>query len=76
MGEGYAIRTKRDQAGVVRSNLLPESAYVEFAQFSEDDDLFIVGHVRQITRDELDVMVSCRVERSCTSLGCSSQTQR
>eukprot|EP00438_Fugacium_kawagutii_P004085 Skav227093 [mRNA] locus=scaffold1387:440986:441213:- [translate_table: standard] len=34
--------------------LLPETAYVEFAQFSEEDDLYTLSHVPQITRDELD----------------------
>lgn len=54
VGEGFAIRAKRDSVGAVRSLLLPETAYVEFAQFSEEDDLYTLSHVPRITRDELD----------------------
>lgn len=54
VGDAYAIRTKRDHVGQVRSMLLPETAYVEAAQFSEHDNLYILSHVPQITRNDLD----------------------
>lgn len=58
VGEGYAIRTNRDAVGAVRSLLLPETAYVEVAQLTEEDDLYMLSHVPQITRAELDAALA------------------
>lgn len=54
MGEGFGIRTRRENISSVRSLLLPETAYVECANFDEDEDLFTISHLPQMTRDDLD----------------------
>eukprot|EP00438_Fugacium_kawagutii_P008721 Skav216387 [mRNA] locus=scaffold1241:302911:307353:+ [translate_table: standard] len=53
LNEGFAARCKREDAASVRSQLLPESAYVETASFDADQSLFILRNVPQVGRDEL-----------------------
>lgn len=52
-GDGFAIRTRRESAAQVRNVLLPESAFVDIASFTDEENLFLVSNVPQITRDEL-----------------------
>eukprot|EP00438_Fugacium_kawagutii_P006169 Skav207457 [mRNA] locus=scaffold3545:140399:144364:+ [translate_table: standard] len=53
LNDGFAVRCKREDASTVRSQLLPESAYVETATFDADQTLFCVKNVPQVGRDEL-----------------------
>lgn len=39
-GDGFAIRCKREDAASVRAQLLPDSAYVETAAFTNDQTLY------------------------------------
>lgn len=54
MGEGYGIRTRREHVSSVRSNLLPETAYVDVANFEADEDLFTISHLPQMTREDVE----------------------
>ena len=52
-GEAYCIRCRREDADYLRAGLMPETAYVETASFTEDESLYILNNVPQINRDEL-----------------------
>jgi hypothetical protein len=52
-GEIYCIRCKREDADQLRAQLMPESAYVETASFSDDETLYSLTNVPQVNRDEL-----------------------
>lgn len=58
MGEGYGIRAKREHIAAVRNTLLPETAYVEFANVNQDEMLYIISHVPQVTREDLDQILA------------------
>eukprot|EP00438_Fugacium_kawagutii_P007540 Skav228223 [mRNA] locus=scaffold43:266609:271135:+ [translate_table: standard] len=53
MGEAFGIRCRRDDASTLRSQLSPESAYVEHVAAAEGDHMFILRNVPQVSRDEL-----------------------
>ena len=53
IGDGFAIRCKREDAASVRAQLLPDSAYVETATFTSDQVLFVAKNVPQVGREEL-----------------------
>lgn len=53
VNDGYAVRCKREDASAVRTQLLPESAYVETASFDSDQSLYMLKNVAQVGRDEL-----------------------
>lgn len=55
IGEGYGIRAKREHLDAVRAVLLPETAYVECNNCEEDEDMYTISHVPQITRENLGV---------------------
>ena len=57
-GEAYCIRCKREDADQMRAFLMPETAYVETASFSEDETLYVLTNVPQINRDELTVALA------------------
>ena len=52
-GEVYCIRCRREDADQMRASLMPETAFVETASFSEDQALYVLNNVPQINRDEL-----------------------
>ena len=54
-GEVYCIRCRREDADQLRAVLMPETAYVETASFTEEENLFTLTNVPQINRDELNV---------------------
>ena len=41
-GEVYCIRCKREDADQLRAALMPETAYVETASFSDEETLYIL----------------------------------
>lgn len=53
MGVQFAIRCKREHLSAVRQFVMPESAFVETATFSEDKELYVLKNVPQVGRDEL-----------------------
>lgn len=53
--EVYCIRCKREDADQLRAALMPETAYVETASFSDEETLYILSNVPQINRDELSL---------------------
>ncbi len=53
MGAQFAIRCKREHLSAVRQFVMPESAFVETATFSEDKELYVLKNVPQVGRDEL-----------------------
>ena len=53
IGDGFAIRCKREDAASVRAQLLPDSAYVETAAFTNDQTLYVAKHVPQVGREAL-----------------------
>eukprot|EP00438_Fugacium_kawagutii_P015037 Skav225170 [mRNA] locus=scaffold1095:119822:124345:+ [translate_table: standard] len=53
MGDAFGIRCRRDDSSNLRSQLSPESAYVEHATAASDEHLFILRNVPQVSRDEL-----------------------
>ena len=57
-GEVYCIRCRREDADQLRASLMPETAYVETASFSEEETLFVLNNVPQINRDELTVALA------------------
>lgn len=53
LGNTFAIRCKREDADLLRSKVLPESAFVETAQVSSNDVLYVIKYTPQVARDEL-----------------------
>eukprot|EP00438_Fugacium_kawagutii_P013237 Skav201223 [mRNA] locus=scaffold651:604664:609117:+ [translate_table: standard] len=53
LSEGYAIRAKREDADQLRSQLSPESAFVEQDVVKEGENMFVLKNVPQISKDEL-----------------------
>eukprot|EP00435_Cladocopium_sp_Y103_P051940 s515_g16.t1 len=53
LGDTFAIRCCREHAAGIRANLMPESACVETASFTQDQILFVAKNVPQVGRDEL-----------------------
>ena len=52
-GDAFCVRCKREDADQLRAILMPESAYVETASFSDEEMLFSLTNVPQVNRDEL-----------------------
>jgi hypothetical protein len=53
MGESFAIRCRREDAAGIRTQLLPESAFVETAAFPQEGNLYVAKNVPQVGREEL-----------------------
>lgn len=53
MGSAFAIRSKREDAANIRTQIMPETAFVEMAKIDKDGDLFILKHAPQINWEEL-----------------------
>ena len=52
-GDAYCIRCRREDADQLRAVLMPETAFVQTASFSEEEVLYVMSNVPQINRDEL-----------------------
>ena len=55
MGEGFAIRCRREDAAGIRAQLLPESAFVEMTAVPQDKCLYVARNVPQVGREELSL---------------------
>eukprot|EP00438_Fugacium_kawagutii_P006949 Skav203615 [mRNA] locus=scaffold935:508255:512939:- [translate_table: standard] len=53
MGDGFAIRCKREDASSVRSQVMPETAFVAMANINHDDTLYVMKHAPMLCREEL-----------------------
>lgn len=53
MGETFGIRCRREDASQLRSQLSPESAYVEHIAAGSDESTFVLRNVPQVSREEL-----------------------
>eukprot|EP00438_Fugacium_kawagutii_P013592 Skav223053 [mRNA] locus=scaffold1069:338833:342747:- [translate_table: standard] len=53
MGSSFAIRCKREDSACIRTQVMPETAFVEIAKIDKDDQLFILKHAPQINREAL-----------------------
>eukprot|EP00438_Fugacium_kawagutii_P008187 Skav214681 [mRNA] locus=scaffold923:733843:738186:- [translate_table: standard] len=53
INDGLALRCRREDASLVRSQVMPETAFVEMAPINHEDELFVMKHAPAMSREEL-----------------------